>query len=69
MSLKAIHIIFILASSLMTIFFGVWSWRQYFGAEGSAIHLVYGLVSIAALAGLLAYGRYFLKKLKHISYL
>jgi hypothetical protein len=69
MSLKAIHIIFILASSIMTLFFGVWSWRKYFGPEGGVAHLVYGILSIAALAGLLAYGRYFMRKLKHISYL
>ena len=69
MSLKAIHIVFILASSLMTIFFGVWAWREYFAPEGTGAHLTYGLLSIVALVALLAYGRYFLRKLKHISYL
>jgi len=69
MSLKAIHIIFVIASSLMTLFFGVWAFREYFAPHGSPIHLVYGLGSIVGLVALLAYGRYFLRKLKHISYL
>ena len=69
MSLKAIHIVFILASMGMTLFFGFWSWQQYRGPEGSQIDLAYLGASIAALAGLIIYGRYFLRKLKHISYL
>ncbi len=69
MSLKAIHIVFICASSLMTVLFGVWAWRQYFSPEGSTADLIYGILSIIAVAGFLAYGRYFLRKLKHISYL
>jgi hypothetical protein len=69
MSLKTIHIVFITASLLMTAFFGVWAWREYAGPDGSRAHLIYGLLSIVAFAGLLAYGRYFLRKLKHISYL
>jgi hypothetical protein len=69
MSLKAIHIIFIIASSLMMVMFGVWAFREFFAESGTRIHLIYGLVSIVGLAALLVYGRYFLRKLKHISYL
>lgn len=69
MSLKALHIVFVLASSLLAVFFGLWAWREYAGPEGSPIHLAYALSSLLALAALLAYGRYFLRKLKHISYL
>jgi hypothetical protein len=69
MSLKAIHIVFILASSLMTIMFGVWAFREYFQPMGTRAHLIYGLASIVGLIALLVYGRYFLRKLKHISYL
>lgn len=69
MSLKAIHIVFVIASSLMTAFFAVWAWREFFGPQGGAIHLLYGLLAMAALVGLLVYGRYFLRKLKHIDYL
>lgn len=69
MSLKTIHIVFIIASCLMTAFFGVWSWREYFSPDGTSAELVYGILSICGLIGLLAYGKYFLNKLKHISYL
>ena len=69
MSLKAIHVVFVTASLLMTAFFGVWSWREFFGPQSAPAHLVYGVLSIVAFAGLIAYGRYFLRKLKHISYL
>ena len=48
---------------------GVWSWRNYFGPESTVAHLVYGVLSIVAFGGLIYYGKYFLKKLKHISYL
>jgi hypothetical protein len=69
MSLKTIHIVFIIASSLMTAFFGYWSWSEFLSDGGSRINLVFGILSIVALIGLLAYGKYFLNKLKHISYL
>jgi hypothetical protein len=69
MSLKTIHVVFVTAALLMTAFFGVWAWREYAGPEGTTAHLTYGVLSIVAFVGLLAYGRYFLKKLKHISYL
>ena len=69
MSLKAIHIVFIIASCLMTAFVGWWAFSEYFTVSHSATHLLYGLASIGAFVGLLVYGRYFLKKLKHINYL
>jgi hypothetical protein len=69
MSLKAVHIVFVIASCLMTIFFGVWAFREYFSGHGTPAHLLYGVLSIVALAALLFYGKYFLKKLKHINYL
>jgi len=68
-SLKTIHIVFICASCLMTLFFGGWAWMEYFGPDGSRMDLIYGITAIIALGGLLAYGKYFLNKLKHISYL
>ncbi|HEX7860485.1 MAG TPA: hypothetical protein VF773_09180 [Verrucomicrobiae bacterium] len=69
MSLKAIHIVFIIASCAMTAFVGVWAFREYFAHSHALLHLLLGFASIAGLAGLLVYGRYFLKKLKHINYL
>jgi hypothetical protein len=69
MSLKAIHIVFIVASCLMTAFVGWWAFREYFTVSHAPTHFFFGLASVAAFAGLLFYGRYFLKKLKHINYL
>jgi heme A synthase len=66
MSLKAIHIVFIIASTLLSIFFGIWAVREFLGPEGGPEHLLYGVLSIAALVGLVFYGRYFLRKMKHI---
>lgn len=69
MSLKAIHIVFIVASCLMTAFVGGWAFREYFKVSHSPAHLLFGFASVAGFVGLLVYGRYFLKKLKHINYL
>jgi hypothetical protein len=69
MSLKAVHVIFVSAALLLTAFFGVWAWREYASPEGTHAHLIYGVLSIVTFVGLLFYGKYFLKKLRHISYL
>ena len=69
MSLKAVHVIFVTAALLLTAFFGGWAWHEYASPQGTRAHLIYGLLSIIAFLGLIVYGKYFLKKLKHISYL
>ena len=68
MSLKAFHIVFIVASTLLAVFFAIWAFNDYF-ASGARIDLVYGAGSGIAAVGLVIYGIIFLKKLKHISYL
>ena len=68
MSLKAFHIVFVTASTLLCIGFSAWSVKQYF-TSGRVSDLVYGIASLIAAVGLVIYGKYFLKKLKHISYL
>ncbi len=68
MSLKAFHIMVIVASTLLALGFGVWELVQY--ADGkSALDLVLGIVSLVAGVGLIFYGKYVLRKLKNISYL
>ncbi len=69
MSLKAFHIIFIVASSALALGFGVWMLRDYSRPEGTLSDLLLGVGSCLAFVGLLVYGRYFLKKLKRVSYL
>lgn len=68
MSLKAFHIFFIVVSTLLCLFFGawgIWSFRHF----GNAVDL---WMAIGALAGVLVlawYARWFLRKLKNVSYL
>lgn len=68
MSLKAFHIVFVTASTLLAFGFGAWILLDY-RDERAGWQLALGLGSLLAGAGLIAYGRYVLKKLKNISYL
>ena len=68
MSLKAFHIVFITASVLLA--FGVAAWSLVNFSDGRRLtDLGFGLGSASLGVGLVIYGRYFLKKLKNISYL
>ena len=69
MSLKAFHVLFITASSALAFGCGVWGLRDYFSPDGRAGDLIFGLGSLAVGIGLILYERYFLKKLKRVSYL
>lgn len=69
MSLKAFHIVFITASTLLAFGFGAWAFKQYFSGEDSFANLAMGGLSIATGVALIVYGRYFLKKLKNDGYL
>ena len=69
MSLKALHIVFIAASILLTLFFGGWELNSYLATTGSKQDLAFGIFSFVCTAALVVYAKYVLKKLKHISYL
>ena len=70
MSLKAIHLLFIAASVLLSALFSFWAFSMYAKEEaGRQANLTMGILSAILGLGLLAYGRYFLKKLKDVSYL
>jgi hypothetical protein len=69
MSLKMFHLIFITAASAMAVGFGLWMLRDYRAPGGSAGDLWWAITGFVVGAGLLVYERYFLKKLKKISYL
>jgi len=68
MSLKTFHILFITASVLLAFWFGWYELDRYTGTQ-AAVDLWFGVGSCVTGVGLIAYGIYFLKKLKHISYL
>jgi hypothetical protein len=48
---------------------GIWGLRDFFSAQGRTSDLLFGLGSLAVGIGLILYERYFLKKLKRVSYL
>ncbi|MEO7298460.1 MAG: hypothetical protein ABI042_07780 [Verrucomicrobiota bacterium] len=68
MSLKAFHIVFVVASTLLAFGFGGLELKNYF-ALGEKQSLVLGVCSLIAGIALIWYGKVVLKKLKHISYL
>jgi len=69
MSLKAFHIVFIVASILLAFLFAGWSFSSYFRDQGPVLHLVFGIGSFIAGVALIVYSKYVLRKLKDISYL
>ena len=69
MSLKAFHIVFIVASILLAFGFAAWSFLSYFRGGGPIAHLWFGIGSLVSGVILVCYSKYFLRKLKDISYL
>jgi hypothetical protein len=69
MSLKAFHLIFISAATALAFGCGFWGLKDFFSEGGRAGDLIFGLGSLVAGVGLVFYERYFLKKLRHVSYL
>ncbi len=68
MSLKTFHLVFITASSALAFGFGVWELKEAFSGGGT-MSVILGVGSLIAGVALIVYERYFLKKLKNISYL
>ncbi len=68
MSLKAFHLVFIIAAIALAVGFGVWLAHNYF-SQGGVMNLIGALLSFGAAVGLGFYERYFLKKTKNVSYL
>ena len=68
MSLKAFHLVFVTASVLLMLGLTAWCFGNYRRSD-SSMDLVWAALALVSAAVLLVYGRYFLKKLKHISYL
>ena len=68
MSLKALHVVFIVASIVLALGFGAWSLNE-FAHGGARGHLWFGIGSLIVGVLLIVYGKAMLKKLKDISYL
>ncbi|HTD68722.1 MAG TPA: hypothetical protein VK846_19550 [Candidatus Limnocylindria bacterium] len=68
MSLKALHVVFIVASIVLALGFGGWSLNE-FAQKGARSDLWFGIGSLAAGLLLIIYGKAMLRKLKDISYL
>jgi hypothetical protein len=69
MSLKALHVVFVSASVMLAGVVAFWGFSRFLSPEGTRADLVYGIAAVVSGLALLAYGRYFLNKLKNISYL
>ncbi len=69
MSLKFFHIFFIVLSILLALGFAYWAISAYFADDHGIFMLIGGIISVIAGVGLVMYGKYFLKKLKKVSYL
>ena len=63
MNLKAFHIVFVSASSLLAFMFGGWSLRN-FASEDSTGYLVLGILSFLFGVGMIAYGVWFWRKIR-----
>jgi hypothetical protein len=63
MSLRSIHILFITASTLLALGFGIWCMGTHDGSA-SGSHQALGLGSFAVAVALMVYGAWFLKKIK-----
>lgn len=69
MSLKAVHLVFVAALSALSFGTAVWKGRDYFSPIGTGLDLAIAIGGVTCGALVIVYGRYFLKKLKAISYL
>ena len=61
--------IFITASCVLSLGCAIWGLKNYFSPGGTTLDLLFSVGSLAVLVGLILYERYFLKKLKNVSYL
>ncbi|MFQ5490315.1 MAG: hypothetical protein ACE5GE_06290 [Phycisphaerae bacterium] len=68
MSLKAFHILFILICTALGAALVLWSVRQY-RASGATEDLFLGVTGLVMVLALVPYGIWFLRKLRHLSYL
>ena len=68
MSLKAFHLVFILASIALSVWFGIWCFGEYSFTE-SVLTLTMGILSFISTAGMSVYLGWFLRKSRGIGYI
>ena len=66
MSLKAVHILFIVCSIALAVMMSVWSLWMYSSPLGSAWHLSAAVLSLLAAAALVLYAVKFVRKTRRI---
>ena len=68
MGLKAFHLVFIVASEALSLFFGTWCLREY-GDSGDIAFLAMGIFGLASAVGLAFYLSWVLRKLRNVGFL
>ncbi len=68
MSLKAFHVVFVTLCAMLAVVMGTWALDQR-SMGGGALYLTCAVASYLAAGGILAYGAWFRRKLKDVSYL
>lgn len=66
MNLKAFHVAFITAATLLFAGLGVWCLREHAAAHDGAGFVAGAVAAFVAAAGLLAYGGWFLRKVRSL---
>lgn len=69
MSLKLFHLIFVNALTALAFGCAAWKFVDYAGEGGTRGDLLFGIGAVLMGVLVIIYGRYFLKKLKKMSYL
>ena len=69
MSLKAFHFIFVNALTGLSFGCAIWKFMDYRRADGTIGDLLFSLAAVVVGVLVIICGRYFLKKLKKMSYL
>ena len=66
MSLRSIHLVFIIASILLMLFVTLWGTGMYMSDDGTWGHLAFALGSLASGVGMAAYLSFFVRKTRQI---
>ena len=68
MSLKAFHLVFVTALTSLAFGCSIWKFVTFADTHGAS-DLIWAIVALFCGIGVLVYGKYFLKKLKNVSFL